>query len=71
MEQSGRPDDVPATEIVLLHDADAGRSLVILFFDDEEAYAQGDAALNAMSPDETPGRRASVAKYRVVGRMSV
>jgi hypothetical protein len=70
MSEGGRPDDVPATEIVVLHDADADRSLVILFFESEEDYEQGDAALNAMPAGDTPGRRASVKKYDVAARMS-
>jgi hypothetical protein len=63
-----RPDDLPASEIVMLHDADAGKALVILFFEDEDDYARADATLSAMSPDETPGQRASVAKYAVAIR---
>ena len=43
---------------------------MILFFDSEEDYARGDEALDAMSADDTPGRRSSVAKYGVVARMS-
>ena len=68
IESGGRPDDVPATEILVLHDADAGRALAILFFDNEDDYARGDAALNAMATDETPGRRASVTRYEVAAR---
>jgi hypothetical protein len=65
-----RPDDVPATEIVILHDEAANTSQVILFFENEDDYARGDAALNAMTPDDTPGRRTSVTKYTVAGRMT-
>jgi len=65
-----RPDDVPAREIVVLHDPDADRSLVILFFDNEDDYRKGDAALNAMPTDETPGKRTSVTKYDVAFRMT-
>lgn len=64
----GRPDDVPATEIVMLHDGDAEKSLVILFFDSQEDYDRADETLSAMSADETPGRRASVARYEVAVR---
>jgi hypothetical protein len=70
MEGGERPDDVPATEIVVLHDADAEKSLVILFFDSEADYAQGDAALNAMPAGDTPGQRTSVRRYDVAARMS-
>jgi hypothetical protein len=70
MEGGERPDDVPATEIVVLHDPEAEKSVVILFFDNEEDYQRGDAALNAMPTDETPGRRTSVEKYEVAFRMT-
>ena len=63
-----RPDEVPATEIVVLHDAEAEKSLVILFFETEDDYSRGDKALNAMPAGETPGRRASVTKYDVAIR---
>ena len=70
MREGGRPEDVPAKEIVVLHDPDAETSVVILFFDTEEDYARGDAALDAMPAGDTPGRRASVTKYRVAARMT-
>jgi hypothetical protein len=70
MEGSGRPDEVPAKEIVVLHDPQAEKSLVILFFDNEDDYAKGDAALNAMPTDETPGSRTSVTRYDVAFRMT-
>jgi hypothetical protein len=70
MEEGGRPDDVPATEIVVLHDPDAQRSLVILFFDSEDDYRRGDEALNAMPAGDTPGQRSSVTKYAVASRMT-
>lgn len=68
IEAEPRPDDVPASEIVVLHDAGAEKSLVIVFFDSEEDYARGDAALDAMPAEETPGRRTSVTKYEVAFR---
>jgi hypothetical protein len=64
-----RPDDIPASEFVMLHDPDSDTALAIVFFDDEDAYRRGGEALNAMPVEETPGRRTSVARYRVVGRM--
>jgi hypothetical protein len=70
IETGERPDDIPATEFLLLHDADAGESVAIVFFDSEDDYATGDAALNAMPTDDTPGRRTAVRKYDVVGRMT-
>jgi hypothetical protein len=44
---------------------------VIVFFDTEDDYAQGDQTLSAMPAGDTPGRRASVSKYDVAVRMSV
>jgi hypothetical protein len=70
IESGERPDDIPATEFLLLHDPAADESLAILFFDSEDDYATGDAALNAMPTDDTPGTRTSVRKYEVVGRMT-
>jgi hypothetical protein len=70
MENSDRPDDVPAKEIVVLHDPEADKSLVILFFDTEDDFRRGDEALNAMPAGDTPGQRTSVAKYQVAFRMT-
>ena len=70
MQDGTRPDDVPAKEIVVLHDAEAEKSMVILFFETEDDYRRGDETLSAMSADETPGRRTSVARYDVAFRMS-
>jgi hypothetical protein len=70
MEAGDRPDDVPASEIVVLHDADAETSLVILFFESEDDYKRGDEALNAMPAGDTPGQRTSVKKYEVASRMT-
>jgi hypothetical protein len=70
MESGDQPDDVPATEIVVLHDAEAEQALVILFFDNEDDYRRGDEALNAMPAGDTPGRRASVTRYDVAARMT-
>jgi hypothetical protein len=70
IESGERPEEVPATEVLLLHDAAADESLAVLFFETEEDYATGDAALNAMPRDDTPGTRTSVRKYDVVARMT-
>jgi hypothetical protein len=70
MQGSERPDNVPAKEIVVLHDPESEKSLVIVFFETEEDYKQGDEALSAMPAGDTPGRRTSVAKYQVAFRMT-
>lgn len=70
MDEGGRPDEVPAAEVLVLHDPEAEKSLVILFFESEDDYSRGDEALNAMPTGDTPGQRASVTKYQVVSRMT-
>jgi hypothetical protein len=70
MRDSEPPEGVPAKEIVVLHDPDAEKSLVIVFFDTEEDYRRGDETLSAMSAGDTPGNRTGVARYDVAIRMS-
>ena len=66
-----RPEGLPATEVLVLHDPDSEKSLVVLFFDSEDDYRRGDEVLNAMPAEDTPGRRASVTRYDVAIRMTV
>ena len=70
MEGNERPDNVPATEIIILHDRDADKALAIVFFENEDDYRQGDEALSAMPAGDTPGQRTSVTKYQVAIRMA-
>jgi hypothetical protein len=70
MSEGERPENVPATEILVLHDAEAEKSLVVVFFETEDDYRRGDEALSAMPAGETPGRRTSVGKYDVAIRMT-
>ena len=70
MREGDRPEDLPATEVVVLHDREAEKSLVILFFATEGDYMRGDEVLSAMPADDTPGRRTSVTKYDVPIRMT-
>jgi hypothetical protein len=70
MQAGGPPDDVPAKEILVLHDPEGAKSIVILFFENEADYERGHATLDAMPAGETPGQRSSVAKYQVAYRMT-
>jgi len=70
MEGSSRPENMPATEIIFLHDPEAEQAMVVVFFENEDDYRKGDEVLSAMPADETPGRRTSVAKYDVALRMT-
>ena len=71
MQDGEPPEDIPATEILMLHDPDSDTSLVVVFFETEDDYRRGDAALNAMPAGDTPGRRASVGRYDVALRMKM
>lgn len=71
MESDERPEGLPATEMILLHDPESERSLAIMFFENDEDYRTGDATLNAMPGPDTPGQRTSVMKYQVAGRMKL
>jgi len=65
-----RPDELPATEMLLLHDSESERALALVFFDSEDDYQKGHATLDAMPTDDTPGKRTSVAKYEVAARVT-
>jgi hypothetical protein len=71
IESGDRPEGLPATEFILLHDPSAQKSVAIVFFENEDDYRQGDSTLSAMPTDDTPGRRSSVAKYDVALRVSM
>jgi hypothetical protein len=70
MQASESPENVPANEIIVLHDPEAEKSLVILFFETDDEYQRGHEALNAMPAGDTPGQRTSVAKYQLAFRMT-
>ena len=64
------PEGMPATELLVLHDPEAEKSLVVVFFETEDDYRRGDDVLNAMPAGDTPGRRTSVTKHEVAMRMT-
>jgi hypothetical protein len=68
LSEGERPAEIPASELVVLHDPETEKSLVLVFFDNEDDYKRGDEALSAMPASDTPGRRTSVAKYDVAVR---
>ncbi|MDX6534616.1 MAG: hypothetical protein QOF68_2360 [Gaiellales bacterium] len=70
MNEGEQPDEIPASEVMILHDPEAEQSLAILMFESEDDYRRGDEALNAMPAGDTPGSRTSVKKYDVVIRMT-
>ena len=70
MGEGDQPEGLDATEFIVLHDGEAEKSLVILFFDNEDDYKRGDEMLNAMPAGDTPGQRTGVTRYDVAIRMT-
>jgi hypothetical protein len=70
MREGEAPEGLPASELVVLRGSEDEKSLVIVFFDNEDDYERGDEVLNAMPADETPGRRTSVTRYDVAIHMT-
>jgi len=71
MESGQPPEGLNAKELLVLHDAEAEKSLVLVFFDNEDDYRQGDEILSGMDPGDTPGRRTSVTRYDVAMRQTM
>jgi hypothetical protein len=69
MEGGQPPEGFPQSEMIVLHDPGAEKSVVVIVFDSEEDYKKGDEILNAMDMGDTPGQRTSVSKYDVAMRM--
>jgi len=69
MEAGDPPEGFPQSELIVLHDPDAEKSLVVVVFDNEDDYKKGDEILSAMPAGDTPGQRTSVSKYDVAMRM--
>jgi hypothetical protein len=68
--EGGPPEGLNPTELIALHDPEAEKSVVIIFFDSEDDYKRGDEILSSMPAGDTPGRRTSVTKYDVAIRMN-
>ena len=69
MEEGDPPEGFPSSELIMLHDPGADRSLAVVIFENEDDYKKGDEILGAMPAGDTPGQRTSVTKYDVAMRM--
>jgi hypothetical protein len=70
MQEGAPPEGFPPAEIIVLHDADAEKSLVVLILENEDDYQKAHEILDAMPAADAPGQRSSVSKYDVAVRMS-
>jgi hypothetical protein len=68
--QGDPPEEIDASEMVILHDAGSEKAIAILFFDSDDAYQRADSFLDAMPAGDTPGRRTAVEKYDVAIHMT-
>lgn len=69
MSEGAPPEGFPPAEVIVLHDAEAEKSLVVVIFETEDDYNRGDEMLNAMPAGDTPGKRTSVTRHDVAHRM--
>jgi hypothetical protein len=69
MEGGDPPEGMPPAEVIVMHDGDTEKSLVVVVFDNEDDYRKGDEILSSMPAGDTPGQRTSVTKYDVAMRM--
>jgi hypothetical protein len=69
MSEGEPPEGFPSAEVIVLHDAGAEKSLVVVIFETDDDYKSGDEILNAMPAGDTPGQRTSVTRYDVAHRM--
>ena len=69
MSDGAPPEGFPPAEVIVLHDAEAEKSLVVVIFETEDDYNRGDEMLNAMPAGDTPGKRTSVTRHDVAHRM--
>jgi hypothetical protein len=63
------PEGMPPVEVLVLHDANGGRALVVQLFESEDDYRRGEEIFATMPASDTPGKRAAVSRYDVAARM--
>lgn len=69
MNEGAPPEGFPSAEVIVLHDAGAEKSLVVVIFETDDDYNRADEIMNAMPAGDTPGKRTSVTRYDVAQRM--
>ena len=71
MEGGQPPEGLEPKELLVLHDPEGQKSVVVVFFEDEDSYRRGDEILSAMPAGDTPGQRTSVSRYDVAMRQTM
>jgi hypothetical protein len=70
MDEGPPPEDLPDGELIVLHEPDSEKTLVVFIFETDDDYQRAHEILDAMPADDTPGQRTSVTKYQVAHRMT-
>jgi hypothetical protein len=70
MESGTPPVELPPGELIVLHDPEGEKSLVVFIFESDDDYRKAHEVLDAMPSEDTPGRRTSVTRYDVAARMT-
>lgn len=70
MEEGPPPEDLPDGELIVLHEPDSEKTLVVFIFETDDDYQRAHEILDAMPTEDTPGQRTSVTKYQVAHRMT-
>lgn len=65
MEGGAPPEGMNPQELLVMHDPESEKSLVVVLFANEDDYRKGDEILNNMPAGDTPGQRTSVQRYEV------
>jgi hypothetical protein len=68
IEDGEPPEGMPPSELMILLDPSAQRSLAIVIVDNEGDYQKAHDILESMPGPDTPGSRSSVTKYDVAVR---
>lgn len=71
IQESERPEGIPATELYLMADRKAGKVVALALFETEEDMRKGHETLSGMdAPDDGFGQRTGVDLLEVVAHMS-
>jgi hypothetical protein len=65
MEGNDPPEGMNPQELIVMHDPETEKSLVVVLFENDDEYRKGDEVLSNMPAGDTPGQRTSVTRYEV------
>ena len=57
MEEGDQPEGMPPVDVVVPHDTESGRALVLQLFVDDDNHRRGEEVFAALPAGDTPGTR--------------